>query len=153
METLGSIITDLERQTRFDIWMKSLVLGSKGLLICRELRAEDTDLGLRVENGFACAAGEGGDHLKAVKADEVGLLGVILHKAHSPTMLLGPALGSRGHRHVQLNNCSGQCLGGESGVQWSLGGGNQRVWEPDLVLHCPWLVWPRRKSHNQRESE
>lgn len=80
---------------------------------------------MQVENGFAYAAGEGGDHLKAVKADEVGLLGVILHKAHSPTMLLGPALGSRRHRHVQLNNCGGQCLGGESGVQWSLGGGNQ----------------------------
>lgn len=61
---------------------------------------------------------EGGDHLKAIKADEVGLLGVIFHETHSPTMLLGPPLGSRGQRQVQLNNRSGQRLGGESGVQW-----------------------------------
>lgn len=85
---------------------------------------------------------EGGDHLKAIKADEVGLLGVILHETHSPTMLLGPALGSRGQCQVQLNNRGGQRLGGENGVQWNLVRGNQRIWEPDLVLPCPWLSWP-----------
>lgn len=53
METLGSIITDLERQSRFGLWMKSLVLGSRASLICQELRAGDTDLGLQVEKVFA----------------------------------------------------------------------------------------------------
>lgn len=55
----------------------------------------DTDLDLGVQNSFACPM-ESRGHLKAIKADEVGLLGVIFHEAHSPTMLLGPVLGSRG---------------------------------------------------------
>lgn len=92
-------------------------------------------------------------HLKAIKANEVGLLGVILHEAHSPTVFHGPVLSSRGQRQVQLNNCSGQCLGGESRGQWSLVRGSQRVVEPGLVLPCPWLSWAQRKSYSQREGK
>lgn len=62
-------------------------------------------------------------HLKAVKADEVRLLGVILHEAHSSTVFFGPVLSSRGQRQVQLNNRGGQCLGGESRSQ---SGGGER---------------------------
>ena len=115
----------------------------------------DTDLGLWVENWVVCPVRGGGgrDHLKAIKADEVRLLGVILHEAHSPTVSLGPVLGSRGQRQVQLNNRSGQRLGGESRTRWNPVRGSQRVWEPDLVLSCPWPSWLQRKSHNQRESE
>lgn len=100
----------------------------------------DTAPGLSVENWVVCPVG-GGGHLKAVKANEVRLLGVILHEAHSPTMFLGPVLGSTGQRQVQLNNRGGQRLGGESRTQWNLVRGSQRVWEPDLVLPCPWLSW------------
>lgn len=76
----------------------------------------DADLGLRLKTGLHVQRGDGG-HLKAVKTDEVGLLGVILHEAHSPTMLLGPVLSSRRQCQVQLNNSGGQCLGGESRAQ------------------------------------
>lgn len=110
----------------------------------------DTDLGLQVENGFSCAVG-GRDHLRAVKADEVGLLGVILHEAHSPTMLLGPALSSRGHRQVQLNNCGGQCLGGESRAQWSLTGQPEGLGArlgPSLPMA---VVTPKEKPHPGRQ--
>jgi hypothetical protein len=55
-------------------------------------------------------------HLEAIKADEVGLLGVVLHEAHSPAMFHGPMLGSRRQRQVQLNNCGGQRLGKESRI-------------------------------------
>ena len=95
----------------------------------------------------------GGDHLKAIKADEVRLLGVILHEAHSSTVSLGPVLGSRGQRQVQLNNRSGQRLRGESRTRWNAVRGIQRVWEPVLALSCLWPSWLQRKSHNQRESE
>lgn len=63
----------------------------------------------------------GRDHLKAIKADEVGLVGVILHEAQSTALLLGPVLSSRWQRLVQLDNCGGQRLGGETGFSgiWS----------------------------------
>lgn len=63
-------------------------------------------------------------HLKTIKANEVGLLRVILHEAHSPTVFHGPVLSARGQRQVQLNNCSGQCLRWESRGQWSRFMGN-----------------------------
>ena len=134
--------------------MKSLVLGLRGFTDLSEGSGLWTQiLGYGLKTGLSVQWGVGGDHLKAIKADEVRLLGVILHEAHSPTVSLGPVLSSRGQRQVQLNNRSGQRLGGESRTRWNPVRGSQRVWEPDLVLSCLWPSWLQRKSDNQSESE
>lgn len=52
--------------------------------------------GLWVEKWFVCHVR--GPHLKSIKTNEVGFLGVILHKAHSPTIFLSPVVSSRRQR-------------------------------------------------------
>lgn len=99
--------------------MKSLVLGprftdpSKALGLWTQVWVCGLKTGLHV--GVVV-----GSHLKAIKADEVGLLGVILHEAHSPAMLLGPVLSAGRQCQVELNNGGGQCLGRKSRAHWSL---------------------------------
>lgn len=110
-------------------------------------------LGLWPKTGFAgwklaFLSSGAWSHLKTIKTDEVGLLRVVFHEAHSPTVFHGPVLSSRGQCQVQLNNCSGQCLGWESSGQRSLFMGNQ-AWSL-LAQGCHELVG---KSYSQEGGE
>ena len=120
MEILGQLSKTKKGKPEFDIWMKSLVPGLRFTDLSKALGLWTQVWVCRVENWFACPVRGGGNHLKAIKTDEVGLLGVILHEAHSPTMLLGPVLCSGRQCQVELNNGGGQCLGGKSRAHWNL---------------------------------